>query len=56
MSVLVATGVLSSYIFSVILTLLWSHESYYEAAALLITFVLFYIGWKWNQEDEHLNL
>jgi len=41
MSVLVATGVLSSYVFSVILTLLWSHESYYEASALLVTFVLF---------------
>jgi len=46
MSVLVATGVLSSYVFSIVLTLLGSMESYYEAAALLVTFVLF---WHWME-------
>lgn len=41
MSVLVATGVLAAYLFSVLLTFLGSQETYFEAAALLVTFVLF---------------
>ena len=41
MSVLIAVGISAAYLFSVILTLLGSHETFYEAAAMLITFVLF---------------
>ena len=42
MSVLVATGVLAAYLFSVLLTAIWpGSETFYEAAALLVTFVLF---------------
>jgi len=42
MAVLVATGVLTSYLFSVLLTLIRpGSETFYEAAALLVTFVLF---------------
>lgn len=41
MAVLIATGVLAAYLFSVLLTLIGSEESFYEAAALLVTFVLF---------------
>ena len=41
MAVLIAVGTATAYIFSVILTLTGSEESFYEAAAMLITFVLF---------------
>src|SRR6266581_775200 len=41
MSVLIATGITAAYSFSVLLTILQSADSYYEAAALLVTFVLF---------------
>jgi len=41
MSVLIATGVLAAYFFSLLLTLTVGGETFYEAAALLITFVLF---------------
>src|SRR5467141_4296992 len=41
MSVLIATGITAAYSFSVLLTVLQSADSYYEATALLITFVLF---------------
>ena len=42
MAVLIATGVLAAYLFSVLLTLIRpSSETFYEAAALLVTFVLF---------------
>jgi len=41
MSVLIATGVLAAYLFSVLLTLTVGGETFYEAAALLVTFVLF---------------
>lgn len=41
MSVLIATGVLAAYLFSVFLTLSGGEETFYEAAALLVTFVLF---------------
>ena len=41
MAVLIATGVLAAYIFSVLLTILGSSDTFYEAAALLVTFVLF---------------
>lgn len=41
MSVLIAVGITAAYVFSVVLTLLGSHETFYEAAAMLITFVLF---------------
>ncbi len=41
MSVLIATGVLAAYVFSVVLNLAGSSDSFYEAAALLVTFVLF---------------
>lgn len=41
MAVLIAVGITAAYGFSVVLTLLGSKDSYYEAAALLITFVLF---------------
>ncbi|OGY24606.1 MAG: ATPase P, partial [Candidatus Woykebacteria bacterium RBG_13_40_7b] len=41
MAVLIAVGITAAYTFSVVLTFLGSADSYYEAAALLITFVLF---------------
>lgn len=41
MAVLIATGVLAAYLFSVLLTLTGGNETFYEAAALLVTFVLF---------------
>lgn len=41
MSVLISTGVLAAYLFSVLLTLKGGTETFYEAAALLVTFVLF---------------
>ncbi|KKQ80015.1 MAG: hypothetical protein UT03_C0035G0004 [Candidatus Moranbacteria bacterium GW2011_GWD2_38_7] len=41
MSVLISTGVLSAYLFSVLLTFMGGEETFYEAAALLVTFVLF---------------
>ncbi len=41
MAVLIAVGITAAYAFSVLLTLLGSADSYYEAAALLIAFVLF---------------
>src|SRR3989344_5344517 len=41
MAVLIAVGITAAYAFSVVLTLLGSVESFYEAAAMLTTFVLF---------------
>lgn len=41
MSVLIAVGVLAAYLASVYLTLIGSAELFYEAAAMLVTFVLF---------------
>lgn len=41
MAVLIAVGITAAYGFSIILTFLGSNDSYYEAAAMLITFVLF---------------
>ncbi len=41
MSVLIATGVLAAYLFSIFLTFTVGGETFYEAAALLVTFVLF---------------
>ena len=41
MAVLIATGVLAAYLFSVLLTLIGGAETFFEAAALLVTFVLF---------------
>lgn len=41
MAVLIAVGITAAYAFSVLLTFTGSKDSYYEAAALLITFVLF---------------
>ncbi|HEY9585402.1 MAG TPA: copper-translocating P-type ATPase [Candidatus Paceibacterota bacterium] len=41
MAVLIATGVLAAYLFSILLTVIGSPETFYEAAALLVTFVLF---------------
>ena len=41
MAVLIATGISAAYFASIGLTLAGSSDSYYEAAALLITFVLF---------------
>ncbi|MCL5433341.1 MAG: copper-translocating P-type ATPase [Patescibacteria group bacterium] len=41
MSVLIAVGITAAYGFSVILTIIDNNDSYYEAAAMLITFVLF---------------
>ena len=42
MAVLIATGVLAAYLFSVLLTFIRPEsETFYEAAALLVTFVLF---------------
>ena len=40
MSVLIATGVLAAYLFSVLITFLGG-ETFFEAAAMLVTFVLF---------------
>jgi Cu2+-exporting ATPase len=40
MSVLIATGVLAAYLFSVLITFIGG-ESFFEAAAMLVTFVLF---------------
>lgn len=41
MAVLIAVGITASYVFSVVLTLMGSNESFYEASAMLTTFVLF---------------
>jgi len=41
MAVLIAVGITAAYAFSIVLTLLGSEESFYEAAAMLTTFVLF---------------
>ena len=41
MSVLIAVGVLAAYLASVYLTVIGSPELFYEAAAMLVTFVLF---------------
>ena len=41
MSVLISVGVLAAYIFSVLVTVLDAGETFYEAAAMLVTFVLF---------------
>lgn len=41
MSVLIAVGISAAYFSSILLNLLGSTESFYEAAAMLITFVLF---------------
>lgn len=41
MAVLIAVGITAAYGFSVFLTLIGSAESFYDAAAMLITFVLF---------------
>lgn len=41
MAVLIAVGITAAYGFSVAITLLGISDSYYEAAAMLITFVLF---------------
>jgi Cu2+-exporting ATPase len=41
MAVLIAIGITAAYGFSIVLTLLGSDESFYEAAAMLTTFVLF---------------
>lgn len=41
MAVLIAVGITAAYGFSVLLTIQGSQDSYYEAAALLVTFVLF---------------
>ena len=41
MAVLIAVGVTAAYGFSIFLTIIGSQDSFYEAAAMLITFVLF---------------
>ena len=41
MSVLIATGVLAAYLSSVYLTVIGQPTAFYEAAAMLVTFVLF---------------
>jgi Cu2+-exporting ATPase len=41
MSVLISTGVLAAYLSSVYLTIIGSPVAYYEAATMLVTFVLF---------------
>jgi len=41
MAVLIAVGITAAYVFSIVLTLIGSKDSFYEAAAMLITFVLF---------------
>jgi Cu2+-exporting ATPase len=41
MSVLIATGVLAAYLSSIVLSLAGEDEAFYEAAAMLVSFVLF---------------
>lgn len=41
MAVLIAVGISAAYLFSIALTIMGSSESFYEAAAMLTTFVLF---------------
>jgi len=41
MSVLISVGVLAAYLFSVAITVLSAGETFFEAAAMLVTFVLF---------------
>jgi Cu2+-exporting ATPase len=41
MSVLISVGVLAAYLFSVVITVLNAGEAFYEAAVMLVTFVLF---------------
>lgn len=41
MMVLIATGVLAAYLFSVVITLFVGGETFFDAAAMLVTFVLF---------------
>ncbi len=41
MAVLIAISITASYVFSVVLTLIGSEDSFYEAVAMLTTFVLF---------------
>ncbi len=41
MAVLIAVGITAAYVFSIVLTIMGSEESFYEAAAMLTTFVLF---------------
>ncbi|MCL5069717.1 MAG: HAD-IC family P-type ATPase, partial [Actinobacteria bacterium] len=41
MSVLISTGVMAAYLFSVFITIFTGGETFFEAAAMLITFVLF---------------
>ena len=41
MSVLIATGVLAAWAFSLLFTVLGEGDTFYEAAAMLVTFVLF---------------
>jgi Cu2+-exporting ATPase len=41
MSVLISVGVLAAYVFSLLITVLDAGETFYEAAAMLVTFVLF---------------
>lgn len=41
MAVLIAVGISAAYLFSIALTIMGSNESFYEAAAMLTTFVLF---------------
>ncbi len=41
MSVLISVGVMAAYLFSVVITVLDAGETFYEAAAMLVTFVLF---------------
>ena len=41
MSVLIATGVLAAYLASIVLTIAGEKDAFFEAAAMLVTFVLF---------------
>jgi Cu2+-exporting ATPase len=41
MMVLIATGVLAAYLFSIVITLFVGGETFFDAAAMLVTFVLF---------------
>lgn len=41
MMVLIAVGVLAAYVFSVLITLFYGGETFFDAAAMLVTFVLF---------------
>jgi len=41
MAVLIAVGITAAYLFSVVLTFIGSSETFYEASAMLTTFVLF---------------